>query len=58
MERYPEMLDELRKVVALDQNNLDARLKLGNYYVAAVAAVLTSSRSRKTGEGGASEGAQ
>src|SRR5690349_19730856 len=33
MERYPEMLDELRKVVALDQNNLEARLKLGNYYV-------------------------
>jgi len=33
MERYQEMIDELRKVVALDQNNLDARLKLGNYYI-------------------------
>jgi len=34
LQRFPEMLDELRKVVALDQNNLDARIKLGNYYLA------------------------
>src|SRR6185369_18068485 len=33
MERYQEMIDELRRVVALDQNNLDARIKLGNYYI-------------------------
>ena len=33
LERYPEMLDELRKTVSLDQNNLDARIKLGNYYL-------------------------
>src|SRR5215216_132775 len=34
LERAPEMIDELRKTVTLDQNNLDARLKLGNYYLA------------------------
>ena len=34
LERFPEMLEELRKTVALDQNNLDARIKLGNYYLA------------------------
>jgi tetratricopeptide (TPR) repeat protein len=36
LERYPEMLDELRKTVSLDKNrdNLDARIKLGNYYLA------------------------
>ena len=33
LERYPEMLEELRKTVTLDQNNLDAKLKLGNYYL-------------------------
>lgn len=33
LERYPEMLDALRKTVSLDQNNLDARIKLGNYYL-------------------------
>lgn len=33
LERYPEMLDELRKTTSLDQNNLDARIKLGNYYL-------------------------
>ncbi|HEX3249098.1 MAG TPA: tetratricopeptide repeat protein [Pyrinomonadaceae bacterium] len=33
LERYPEMLDELRKAVTLDQNNLEARIKLGNYYL-------------------------
>ena len=34
LERFPEMLDELRKTVTLDQNNLEARIKLGNYYLA------------------------
>jgi tetratricopeptide (TPR) repeat protein len=34
LERFPEMIDELRKAITLDQNNLDARLKLGNYYLA------------------------
>ena len=34
LERYPEMLDELRKTIAKDTNNLDARIKLGNYYLA------------------------
>jgi tetratricopeptide (TPR) repeat protein len=34
LQRVPEMLDELRKTLALDANNLDARIKLGNYYVA------------------------
>ena len=34
LERYPEMLDELRKTIAKDQNNLDARIRLGNYYLA------------------------
>src|ERR1051326_6312512 len=33
LELYPEMLDELRKTVSLDQNNLEARIKLGNYYL-------------------------
>jgi len=35
LERYPEMVDELRKTVSLDKNrdNLDARIKLGNYYL-------------------------
>ena len=34
LERFPEMMDELRKTVAKDANNLDARIKLGNYYLA------------------------
>ena len=34
LERFPEMLDALRKTVSLDQNNLDARVKLGTYYLA------------------------
>ena len=34
LERYPEMIDELRKTMAKDGNNLDARIKLGNYYLA------------------------
>ncbi|HJP93262.1 MAG TPA: tetratricopeptide repeat protein [Pyrinomonadaceae bacterium] len=33
LERYPEMLDELRKTVSFDKENLDARIKLGNYYL-------------------------
>ena len=33
LERFPEMLDELRKTVSLDKENLDARVKLGNYYL-------------------------
>src|SRR5215216_2584690 len=34
LERFPEMLDELRKTIALDKGNLDARLRLGTYYLA------------------------
>jgi len=34
LERFPEMIDELRKTVTLDKENLDARIKLGNYYLA------------------------
>ena len=34
LERFPEMIDELRKTISLDQNNLEARVKLGNYYIA------------------------
>ena len=34
LERFPEMIDELRKTITLDKDNLDARIKLGNYYVA------------------------
>ena len=34
LERYPEMLDELRKTSTKDPNNLEARIKLGNYYLA------------------------
>jgi tetratricopeptide (TPR) repeat protein len=33
LQRYNEMVDEMRKAVALDPNNLDARLKLGNVYL-------------------------
>ena len=33
LERFPEMLDELRKTTTLDKNNLEARIKLGNYYL-------------------------
>jgi tetratricopeptide (TPR) repeat protein len=32
--RVPEMLDELRKTLTLDQKNFDARIKLGTYYLA------------------------
>ena len=31
--RIPEMFEELRKTTALDASNLDARNKLGNYYL-------------------------
>src|ERR1700752_3149626 len=34
LERYPEMLDALRKTIAIDPSNLDARIRLGNYYLA------------------------
>jgi tetratricopeptide (TPR) repeat protein len=34
LERFPEMIEELRKTVSLDANNLDARVKLGTYYLA------------------------
>jgi tetratricopeptide (TPR) repeat protein len=34
LERFPEMIDELQKTITLDKANLDARLKLGNYYLA------------------------
>ncbi|HEY0364852.1 MAG TPA: tetratricopeptide repeat protein, partial [Pyrinomonadaceae bacterium] len=34
LERFPEMIDELRKTVTLDKNNLESRIKLGNYYLA------------------------
>lgn len=36
LQRFPEMLDELRKTVSLDKDktNLDARVKLGTYYLA------------------------
>ena len=34
LERFPEMLEELRKTIAKDPKNLDARIKLGNYYLA------------------------
>lgn len=33
LERFPEMIDELRKTVSQDAANLDARVKLGNYYL-------------------------
>lgn len=33
--RGPEMITELQKTIDLDPNNLEARIKLGNYYLAA-----------------------
>lgn len=33
LQRLPEMLDELRKTLQLDKSNLDARIKLANYYL-------------------------
>jgi len=35
LQRWAEMIDELKKTVDLDANNLEARVKLGNYYLAA-----------------------
>ena len=35
LQRFPEMIEELRKTIELDKANLDARIKLGNYYLAA-----------------------
>jgi tetratricopeptide (TPR) repeat protein len=34
LQRWPDMIDELRRTIDLDANNLDARVKLGNYYLA------------------------
>ncbi|HEX8887588.1 MAG TPA: tetratricopeptide repeat protein [Pyrinomonadaceae bacterium] len=34
LQRWGEMVEELRKAVELDPNNLDARVKLGNFYLA------------------------
>jgi tetratricopeptide (TPR) repeat protein len=34
LQRYPEMIEELRRTIDLDKNNFDARIKLGNYYLA------------------------
>jgi len=33
LQRYTEMFAELKRTIALDANNLDARAKLGNYYL-------------------------
>ena len=33
MEEYLQALEEMRSAVALDANNLDARVRLGNYYI-------------------------
>jgi tetratricopeptide (TPR) repeat protein len=35
MEQYLQAIDELRRTVALDADNLDARVRLGNYYILA-----------------------
>jgi tetratricopeptide (TPR) repeat protein len=35
LQRFPEMIEELRRTIDLDKNNLEARNKLGNYYLAA-----------------------
>jgi tetratricopeptide (TPR) repeat protein len=35
LQRYPEMITELQKTNELDQNNVDSRVKLGNYFLAA-----------------------
>lgn len=35
LQRYPEMITELQKTNELDKNNLDSRVKLGNYFLAA-----------------------
>ncbi|MDX6532016.1 MAG: hypothetical protein QOH41_4306 [Blastocatellia bacterium] len=33
LQRYQEAFEEMKEVVALDQNNLDVRVRLGNYYL-------------------------
>jgi tetratricopeptide (TPR) repeat protein len=35
LQRFQEAFEELRKTTQLDPDNLDARVKLGNYYIAA-----------------------
>ncbi|HEV2827060.1 MAG TPA: tetratricopeptide repeat protein [Pyrinomonadaceae bacterium] len=35
LQRFPEMFEELKKTTQLDQNNLEAKNKLANYFVAA-----------------------
>lgn len=35
LQRFPEMITELQKTNELDQNNVDSRVKLGNYYLVA-----------------------
>src|SRR6267142_5853470 len=35
LQRFQEAFEELRKTTDLDADNLDARVKLGNYYIAA-----------------------
>jgi len=35
LQRFQETFEELRKTTELDKNNLEARVKLGNYYIAA-----------------------
>lgn len=35
LQRYQEAFDEMRQTVELDPNNLDVRVKLGNYYLVA-----------------------
>jgi tetratricopeptide (TPR) repeat protein len=34
LQRWPDMIDALRRTVEFDANNLDARVKLGNYFLA------------------------
>ena len=33
LERFPEMIEELRKTISHDKENLEARVKLANYYL-------------------------
>jgi tetratricopeptide (TPR) repeat protein len=35
LQRYQEAFEEMRQVIDLDKNNLDARVRLGNYFLAA-----------------------
>jgi tetratricopeptide (TPR) repeat protein len=35
LQRFPEMLEELKKTIELDPNHLEAKIKLANYYLAA-----------------------